>query len=69
MLSELKSNLGIKISPRIMGATAQLAFVGTIALHFFNVPHTDFIQGLLLGYALVGNVYWLISQRKNDETH
>ena len=69
MFSEIKSNLGIKVSPRLIGATAQFAFVASMALHQLNVPHTDFLQGLLLGYALVGNLFWLIGQRTNDETH
>lgn len=69
MFSEIKTNLGIKISPRLIGATAQFAFVTTFALHQFNVAGTDFLQGLLLGYAMVGNLFWLIRQRKNDETH
>jgi len=69
MFSKQKSHLGIKVSPRLIGATAQLAFVGSMALHQLNVPHTDFLQGLLLGYALVGNLFWLIKQRKKDETH
>ncbi|MEJ2486709.1 MAG: hypothetical protein P8Y68_13340 [Anaerolineales bacterium] len=69
MLSEIKSNLGIKIPPKVIGGTAQIALVVSIFLHQFNVAGTDFFQGLLLGYSMVGNLFWLIIQRKNDETH
>ena len=69
MLAEIKSNLGIKIPPKLIGGTAQIALVVSIFLHQFNVAGTDFIQGLLLGYSMVGNLFWIITQRKNDETH
>ena len=41
---------------RWMGAAAQLALLAAIALSRLEVPHSDFIQGLLMGYSVVGNL-------------
>lgn len=64
MVSELKSKIGIRISPRVIIGSAQLAFASAILIHQFNLPIADFVQGVLLGYSLVGNVYGLMTQRK-----
>lgn len=69
MLSEIKTRFGIKVSPRIIGGLAQISLVVSIFLHQFNVPGTDFLQGLLLGFSMVGNLFWLSTQRHSNEAH
>lgn len=67
MLSKVKSRISPKIPPALIFATAQLSLVIVAILSQFNVPRTDFLQGLLAGYSIVGNLYFLISYRKNRE--
>lgn len=64
MVSEIKSKLGIKISPRAIIGSAQLAFIVVILIHQFDLPVAAFIQGVLLGYSMVGNLYGLVIWRK-----
>lgn len=73
MFAKWKSSLGISINLRIVGGLAQIALVVSFALFSLSVPKTEFIQGLLLGFSLVGNITWLLQLRQdkgnNHETH
>lgn len=64
MLSKWKTSLGIQINPKIIGGVAQICFVSYIVLHLFSIPHTEFIQGVLLGFSIVGNISMLFQLRK-----
>jgi hypothetical protein len=64
MISQIKSNLGLRVSPRIIGAVAQIATVIFLTLSVFDVPKTDFIQGVLAGFSIVGNLFFLYHTRK-----
>ena len=69
MLGDLKIKLGLRINPNIIVASAQICLALAILLGHLQFTGTEFLQGLLLGYALVGNLAWLIKQRKDDETN
>lgn len=60
MLTRAKKQISNLIPPSIIFATAQLAMVVMIFFNQFNVTNTDFIQGLLCGYSIVGNLFSLI---------
>ncbi|MEJ2758129.1 MAG: hypothetical protein P8046_06550 [Anaerolineales bacterium] len=64
MFSKWKVSLGINTNKTILGGLAQIALVGYIALLLLSVPNTEFIQGMLLGFSLVGNIAWLIHLRR-----
>lgn len=64
MLSKWKTSLGIRVNPKIIGGIAQILFVSYIALHRLSIPNTEFIQGIFLGFSIVGNISMLILLRK-----
>ena len=72
MLLKWKNSLGIRFNPKVIGGAAQVSLVSYIILNLLSLPHTDFIQGLLLGFSLIGNVAMLIQFRqargKENET-
>lgn len=45
------------------GAGAQLAFVAGILLGRYGNPNYAFLEGLLLGFSMVGNLYLLTQTR------
>lgn len=60
MVTQTKERISHLVSPKLIFATAQLALVLMIFLYLLNVPNTAFLQGLLCGYAIVGNLFHLI---------
>jgi hypothetical protein len=71
MLANFKQRIDGFIPPRVIFATAQLALVSFLILSTFEVPQSEFLQGMLCGYSLVGNLYWLIkfSKELKNETN
>jgi hypothetical protein len=69
MFSQLKLKKRNLIPPAMIGATAQLALVFTIALSQLEVQNTDFIQGILAGYSIVGNLFFIahVSRQKEEK--
>lgn len=65
MLSQLKSSVRTRIRPEIIGATAQFSLLVLIVLNRSPIPNTDFIQGILTGYSIVGNLFFLIHFSKS----
>lgn len=63
----IKKKIRNYIPPRVIFATAQLALAVFLTLSVFEVPRTDFLQGLLCGYALVGNIFWLVRFSKEQK--
>ena len=63
-LKAIKEKYNISIKPEILGGAAQLALVVSILLDRFQVGHTDFIQGVLIGFSIAGNIAWLMAVRK-----
>lgn len=62
-LKTIKAKLNLSSRPEILGGVAQLALVASILLRQFNVSHTDFLQGILAGFSVVGNLAMLFSLR------
>jgi hypothetical protein len=48
-----------------LGATAQIAFVTSILLSRLNIPGLDFLEGMLLGFSMVGNLAFLFFVGRN----
>jgi hypothetical protein len=65
MFTKIKIRTRGLIKPTTILATAQIAFIAMCLLSFFNIPHTDFLQGLFCGYAIVGNLFYLINYRRS----
>jgi hypothetical protein len=64
----MKTKAGfVKIKPEILGAAAQLALVIYFLASQFNLPIPDFIQGVLLGFSIVGNLAMLVEIRKRRD--
>jgi hypothetical protein len=60
---------GMKPEDRIkiityLGGFAQIALVTSLFLSRMNLPGLDFVEGLLLGFSLVGNLTFLIYHSK-----
>ena len=66
MLGDLKIKLA---PPLVLAIGRQICLALAILLGHLQFTGTEFLQGLFLGYALVGNLAWLIKQRKDDETN
>ncbi len=67
-LKTIKERLNLSIKPEILGGAAQLALVASILLDRFTISHTEFIQGMLIGFSVVGNIAWLLAVRKRGLT-
>lgn len=57
-----KNNLGMK--PEVLATVAQFSFVLYIILSRMDIPQLSFIEGILLGLSIVGNLAWMIKIRK-----
>ena len=44
-----------------LGGIAQIALVASIFLSRMDLPGLDFVEGILLGFSLVGNLVFLIN--------
>ena len=44
----------------LLGGAAQIALVIGLVLGQLNVPSTDFVQGMLIGFSIVGNLAFMI---------
>lgn len=44
----------------ILGGAAQISLVSGLILDQFKRPGTDFLEGALIGFSLVGNLFTLI---------
>ena len=64
MFTQLKSQVRTHIRPEIIGATAQISFVLVVFLSRWEIPNTEFLQGILTGYSIVGNLFFLIYRSK-----
>ncbi len=53
---------------QLIGAAAQLALVAAILLSRTNLTGFDFLKGVLYGFAIVGNIAFLISIRMQKES-
>jgi len=62
-LKTIKAKYNLSSRPEILGGVAQLALVASFLLGQFNVSHTDFLQGMLIGFSVVGNLALLFSLR------
>ena len=53
----------------ILGGAAQIALVVGLVLGQLEVPGTDFLQGMLIGFSIVGNLAFLItvSRERNSK--
>ncbi len=63
-----KSNIRAVVLPYI-GAAAMLALVAAITLSRLDVPGTDFLQGVLMGFSIVGNIaaIWQFRNKNKGE--
>jgi hypothetical protein len=48
-----------------LGAVAQIAFVAGILLGRLDIPGLDFLEGMLLGFSMVGNLAFLFFVGRN----
>jgi hypothetical protein len=48
-----------------LGAAAQIAFVASILLSRLDYPALDFLEGMLLGFSMVGNLAFLVFVCRN----
>ena len=50
----------------IIGGTAQIALVVSITLGRLDIDRLDFLEGMLIGFSIVGNLVYLyhVSRRK-----
>ena len=62
-IMSFKARVQAVVLPYI-GGTAMLALVVAILLSRWEVPGTDFLQGMLLGFSIVGNLFSLWQSRK-----
>ncbi len=69
MLSKPKQTLEKREKKFVyIGGVAQLAFVASILLSRLNIEGFDFLEGMLLGFSMVGNLAFLyIVGRKRRE--
>ena len=59
----LKANLTPEVRKKritLLGGLAQIALVTSIVLSRIDLPGLDFVEGLLAGFSLVGNLAFLI---------
>lgn len=63
----VKGRLRAVVAPYIGGA-AMLALVAAILLSRWGSPETAFLQGMLYGFSLVGNLFsiWQWRQKRSD---
>ena len=45
----------------ILGGVAQIALVVSLILGQLEIPGTDFLQGMLIGFSMVGNLAFLVT--------
>jgi hypothetical protein len=62
----IKSNISPKNRQKVFNAlfaAAQIAFVLGMVLSRLDWPGMDFLEGLLVGFSLVGNLAYLVNLR------
>lgn len=64
MIKTFKEKHNLRVKPEILGIAAQLALVTYLLTDQFNIAVPIFIQGILLGFSISGNIAWLLKVRK-----
>ena len=59
-----RKNLGLK--PEVIAAVAQFSFILFVILARLNIPEMSFVEGVLLGISITGNLAWLIIIRREE---